>query len=78
MIIELKIKNLWSFKDDTRFLMTQVKSFKELENNNVIKTDKGFNLLKTAAIYGANGSGKSNFIRAFGIISSFIFNSFSK
>jgi len=77
MIIELKIKNLWSFKDDTRFLMTQVKSFKELENNNVIKTDKGFNLLKTAAIYGANGSGKSNFIRAFGIISSFIFNSFS-
>ncbi|WP_316752719.1 ATP-binding protein [Pedobacter gandavensis] len=77
MIIELKIKNIFSFKEETKFLMTQVKSFKELENNNVIKTDRGFSLLKTAAIYGANGSGKSNFIRAFGMLSSLVFNSFS-
>ena len=77
MLIELKFKNFLSFKDDTSFLMTRVNSFKEHIETNVIKTNAEIELLKTAAIYGANGSGKSNFIRAISSMSYVVFNSFS-
>jgi AAA15 family ATPase/GTPase len=56
--------------------MTPVKSFKELVKNNIIKTSKEIDLLKVAAIYGANGSGKTNFIKAFGFFTNTIYNSF--
>ncbi|GHN02559.1 hypothetical protein WSM22_40480 [Cytophagales bacterium WSM2-2] len=58
--------------------MTAVKSFKEHQKANIIKTDKGFNLLKTAAIYGPNGGGKSNFVYAINSMSNFIQHSFSE
>lgn len=77
MLIELKFRNFLSFKEETQFLMTRVNSFKEHVETNVIKTDKEFELLKTAAIYGSNGSGKSNFIRAMAAMSNVVFNSFS-
>ena len=77
MIIELKFRNFLSFKDETCFLMTRVNSFKEHLDSNVIKIDREFELLKVSAIYGANGSGKSNFINAMHAMSYFVFNSFS-
>ncbi|MBI1837231.1 MAG: ATP-binding protein [Flavobacteriia bacterium] len=77
MLIEFKFRNFSSFKDETSFLMTRVNSFKEHLETNVIKTDKDFDLLKSAAIYGANGSGKTNFIRAISTMSNVISNSFS-
>jgi AAA15 family ATPase/GTPase len=65
MIIEFKFKNFMSYKDETTINMTSVKSFKELKNSNVItKVNSNFNLLKSAAIFGSNGGGKSNFIEA--------------
>lgn len=67
-----------SFKEETTFLMTSVKSFKELETENVIKLEKPFDLLKSAAIYGQNGSGKSNFILAISVMTWIINNSFSE
>lgn len=76
MLIEFKFRNFFSFKEESNFLMTQVKSFKELTDTNVIELDKEFDLLKAAAIYGANGSGKSNFVMAFGIMNDIVFNSF--
>lgn len=76
MLIEFKFRNLYSFKDEVKFLMTPVKSFKELVKSNIIKTGKDFDLLKVAAIYGANGSGKSNFIQAFSIFNTIVYNSF--
>ncbi|SHK82985.1 hypothetical protein SAMN05444266_101286 [Chitinophaga jiangningensis] len=77
MLIEFKCKNVFSFKEETSFLMTSVKSFKELTETNVIPTKKGFNLLKVAAVYGANGSGKSNFIAAMSVMNTIIYSSFS-
>ncbi len=77
MLIEFKIKNFLSFKNEATFLMTRVNSFKEHLDTNVFKTDKEFELLKTAAIYGSNGSGKSNFIKAMAAMNNIIFNSFS-
>lgn len=77
MLIELKFRNFLSFKDETRFLMTNVKSFKEHLNTNIIETEREFDLLKSVAIYGANGSGKSNFIHAIKTMSRVVFNSYS-
>ncbi|NIG55070.1 ATP/GTP-binding protein [Chitinophaga sp. Cy-1792] len=76
MLIEFKFRNYLSFKDEVSFLMTPVKSFKELEDDNIIKTSKGFDLIKVAAVYGVNGSGKSNFITAYYSFTRVIFNSF--
>ncbi|NML40719.1 ATP-binding protein [Chitinophaga sp. G-6-1-13] len=76
MLIEFKFRNLLSFKDEVSFLMTPIKSFKELVRNNIIKTNKEIDLLKVAAIYGANGSGKSNFIKAYSFFIDVIYSSF--
>lgn len=77
MLIEFKFKNFLSFKEETNFLMTRVNSFKEHLDDNIIKTERDFELLKTATIFGANGSGKSNFIRAMSKMNEVISNSFS-
>jgi len=77
MLIEFKIRNFLSFKNEVSFLMSRVNSFKEHIETNVIETEKEFDLLKTAAIYGSNGSGKSNFIKAMSFMKNVVFNSFS-
>jgi AAA15 family ATPase/GTPase len=78
MLIEFKTKNFYSFKEEISFLMTRVNSFKEHLETNIIRTQRDdIELLKTAAIYGANGSGKSNFLGGIAHMSSIIYNSFS-
>lgn len=76
MLISLKFKNFLSYKDETQLLMSSVKAFKEHKNDNTHKI-RGFELLKTAAIYGTNGGGKSNLIRALGFMNRLIHNSFA-
>jgi AAA15 family ATPase/GTPase len=76
MLIEFKFRNYRSFKDETRLIMTPVKSFKEHINTHII-SNKNINLLKTSAIYGSNGGGKSNFISAMGFMRNYVHNSFS-
>jgi AAA15 family ATPase/GTPase len=67
MIINFKIKNYRSIKDETLFSLEA--SGAKGKSDNVaeitVKNGKKFRLLKTAVIYGANASGKSNVIRAF-------------
>jgi len=48
----------------------------ELDTNNVIKVSDKLSLLKSAAIYGANGSGKSNVVRALRTMIVFVRESF--
>jgi AAA15 family ATPase/GTPase len=76
MLIEFKFRNYRSFKDETRLIMTPVKSFKEHVDTHII-SNKDINLLKTSAIYGSNGGGKSNFISAMGFMRNYVHNSFS-
>ena len=76
MLLDFRIKNYRSYKDETRFNMTTVKSFKELNESNVIKVNREFDLLKSATVFGANASGKSNLVKAFAFISNIIFNSY--
>ena len=77
MLIEFKFRNFKSFNDETSFLMTEVKSFREHSENNTIHLDKEFDLLKTTAIYGLNAGGKSNFISAMSHMTGIVHNSFS-
>jgi AAA15 family ATPase/GTPase len=65
MILQLKVKNYRSYKEETVFSMEANSSSYKSFNVCEIENDKqDFKLLKTAIIYGANASGKSNIIRA--------------
>lgn len=61
MLLRFYVSNFMSFLDEAEFNMfpSALKTHKEH-----VYADKKVPLLKAAAIYGANGSGKSNFIKA--------------
>ena len=67
MIVNFTIKNFRSFKEET--VLSMEASGAKGKSDNVAemetKSGKKFRLLKTAVIYGANASGKSNVIRAY-------------
>jgi AAA15 family ATPase/GTPase len=63
MLIEFTVGNFKSFRDKTTFSMIAANLTSEdpaLDTNNVIPVSKNLSLLKSAAVYGANASGKSN------------------
>ena len=66
MLLEIKIKNYRSFKDVATFSMI-AESYKSKDVNvftQQVTNDDPVRLLKTAAIWGPNASGKTNLIRA--------------
>ena len=63
MLVQFKMKNVLSFKEETIFDMTAISAYKE-HPSNLIDIDKKEKFLRVAAIYGANASGKSNFVWA--------------
>jgi AAA15 family ATPase/GTPase len=73
MLIQFSFRNFRSFREDTTIDMTASdipdRSF------NLIEASDGKKYLKTAAIYGANASGKSNIIKAFDFMQQFVCNS---
>jgi AAA15 family ATPase/GTPase len=69
MILRVKIKNFLSFYEETTFDM-----FPNMKRNsftNHVYQDREIPLLKQAVIYGANGSGKSNLLKAVDFIRDF-------
>ncbi len=62
MLIEFSVKNFLSFKDKVTLSMEKGNGDENLDN---IITKDSLYLLKTASIYGANASGKSNLLKAF-------------
>ncbi|TRU21233.1 MAG: ATP-binding protein [Microcystis aeruginosa Ma_SC_T_19800800_S464] len=78
MLIEFSVGNYRSFKDVVTLSMVaadEAADNDELDKNNVFKVNQNFSLLKSAAIYGANASGKSNLILALYFMQSFVINS---
>ena len=81
MLVEFSVGNFLSFKDPVTFSMLASAAVKELEDSsegveNVFWDKSGKNkYLKSAVLYGANGSGKSNLIKAMGFFRSFITSS---
>ncbi|BAZ42966.1 hypothetical protein NIES4101_89370 [Calothrix sp. NIES-4101] len=78
MLIEFSVGNYRSFKDKVTFSMVAahlVSKDKEIDSNNVFVIDDRLSLLKSAAIYGANASGKSNLAKAMSFMKWFMINS---
>ena len=78
MLIEFSVGNYRSFKEKVTFSMVAanlVAKDKKLDENNVFAVNKDLKLLKSAAIYGANASGKSNLAKALAFMADFMINS---
>jgi hypothetical protein len=78
MLIEFSVGNYRSFKETVTFSMVASKvtaKDKKLDDNNVFNIDNELSLLKSAAIYGANASGKSNLAVALCFMQWFVLNS---
>lgn len=73
MLINFTVENFRSIKDRVTLDMEAMGQVSELQEN-VIKASR-YKLLKSAVIYGANGSGKSNIIKALGFMIDFVHNS---
>ncbi|WP_395061800.1 ATP/GTP-binding protein [Flavobacterium sp.] len=74
MLIRFVVSNFMSFKEETEFNMLKSKGngSRQLPNH-IIKTNSGVEVLKTAAIYGANAAGKSNLINAISYLKDIVF-----
>jgi len=77
MLIEFSVGNYRSFHAPVTLSMQAAKlrsSDKRLDEHNVFQADR-LSLLRSAAIYGANASGKSNLIQAMGFMRRFVLQS---
>ncbi|MFM2224519.1 MAG: hypothetical protein RJA07_721 [Bacteroidota bacterium] len=62
MLIQFKVKNLFSFKEETAFNLFPNNKIQRLPHHKV--NVSGIDVLRLSALYGANASGKSNLIKA--------------
>ncbi len=78
MIIEFSVNNYLSIKEELKisFVATALKESLLEDNDVVLLNDTGISLLRSAVIYGANASGKSNVLKAMCFYRDFIINSF--
>lgn len=76
MLLEFSVQNYLSFKDKTTLSLFAT-AIKEHVGTNLFSTEK-YDLLKGAVIYGANASGKSNFIRAMSTMRRLVLFSFEQ
>jgi AAA15 family ATPase/GTPase len=78
MLISFSVKNYRSFKDTASFSMVAAplsSKNKRINEDNLFALDESLNLLKSAVIYGANASGKSNLIKALAFMQIFVLRS---
>ena len=69
MLLRVIIDNLFSFKEQTEFNMFTNKSKQHSHHKKCINE---ISYLRMAALYGANGAGKSNFIKVLGLLTNCI------
>lgn len=72
MLLRIRIQNFLSFQKETSFDMLTDPKIEGLPHH--ISKDIPLPLLKQAAIYGANGAGKSNLIKAFVFLKNWVTN----
>jgi len=78
MLIGFSVGNYKSFKETVTLSMVAssiTEEDKDLNENNVFPINDKLSLLKSAAIYGANASGKSNLVAAINFMKWFVLNS---
>jgi uncharacterized protein len=76
MLLEFSVQNYLSFKEKNTLNLSAA-AIKEHVETNIFSIDK-HDLLKGAVIYGANASGKSNFIRAMSTMRRLVLQSFEQ
>ncbi len=69
MLLEFTVNNFKSIKDTMKFSM--LATSRDKGNTSEVR---GYKILKSAILYGANASGKSNFLRAMAFMSRFVLN----
>ena len=74
MLIQFTFKNYKSFRDDTTLDLSATKITEHADRVVKVGNEK---ILTSAAIYGANASGKSNLVEAFRFMVSYVVDSFS-
>lgn len=78
MILEFYVSNYLSIKDGLKisFVATNLKDALPEPNDRITVPNTGLLLLRSAVIYGANASGKSNILKAMAFYKRFIMDSF--
>lgn len=71
MLVNFSVANFLSFNQKTTFSMESGRVTKKLDHL-LIDQNTGKSLLKFSAMYGKNGAGKTNFIRAVSVLRNFI------
>ncbi|MCX6579221.1 MAG: ATP-binding protein [Candidatus Aminicenantes bacterium] len=74
MLVEFRVGNFRSFKDEVTLSMV-ASADKEHLATHTVKISNKLSLLRSAAIYGANASGKSNLFNAMAFMRNFVLNS---
>ena len=74
MLIRFSVENFLSYNERQTLDLSAVKSCKDFDKDNTFVTN-GVKLLKSAVIYGANASGKSNLFIAMNKMKEFVINS---
>ena len=78
MLLEFCVKNFLSLKDEAKlsFIASTLKESLQEENDLINELAIGLSVLRSAVIYGANASGKSNVLKALSFYKRFITDSF--
>ncbi len=78
MFLEFKCSNFLSIKDEVKLNMSTINAYTEHADTHIIKKNgrADLKLLKSVAIYGSNGGGKSNLIQAMFFMKRLLGNSF--
>ena len=76
MLLNFTVENFRSIKEPITLDMEAMGQVSELKNNLVAKSR--YKLLKSAVIYGANGSGKSNIVKALVFVINFVRHSINR
>lgn len=81
MLIEFSVGNFMSFKEPVTLSLVAAKirsKNKKLDSDNLLTINDELSLLRSAAVYGANASGKSNLVSAAGFMRRFIRGSYKE
>ena len=76
MLLEFSVTNYLSFKEKTTLSLSAT-AIKEHVESNIFSSGR-YNLLKGAILYGANASGKSNFVKAMSTMRRLVLKSFEQ
>ena len=73
MLVDFRVKNCLSYKDDTLFSMVAGSRLRKWKGTHTMQFDS-LRLVKSAFIFGPNGSGKSNLFTAIKVLRTLLFN----